>query len=132
MVFLITTFFRVTLKMLRPIIVLTQSSPKAFQSSCCLDRSVATCLSFALLVAEQLDNATISAHTPLITAIPPAPPATPAPTLADDAQSGKPHSTHTLSLIKDHLFRCVIAPYHGITKTHNCRHNCYNCFLLDV
>lgn len=71
--------------------------------SCCLDRSVATCLSFALLVAEQLDNATISAHTPLITAIPPAPPATPAPTLADDVHPGKPHSTPTLSLIKNHL-----------------------------
>lgn len=45
---------------------------------------------FALLVAEQLDNATISAHTPLITAISPAPSATPAPTFADDVHPGKP------------------------------------------
>jgi hypothetical protein len=53
-------------------------------SQCCLH---VRC--FALLVAEQLDNATISAHTPLITAISPAPPATPAPTLADDVHPGK-------------------------------------------
>lgn len=50
---------------------------------------------FALLVAEQLDNATISAYTLLITAISPAPSATPAPTLADDVDPGKPFHSPT-------------------------------------